>query len=556
MKQTVAAVELLSYRARVLFLGLLALQVILAVLDSLAFATLLLFTDSLLLDSNQRSTDLTGLLALVPFAFDGLRSGGFAVLAIFAIRIIMFTITGYFQAQFFTSIGTQLSAKIYGGYLHQPFEAMKNSGVPNMHRDSFLAFQFIEYSLAPLLSLTRESAIVLGILFVVLQISPLLPLLVMSFMGVVLVMAAGGTHRLIRRLGQQTKDQEVELSSLLGDSLSAAIEIQMYRKTSYFISRFKSLSHKRLRSMNSRHLVEALTPYVLETALVSMMVLFVVSSVVVPGSGQLSFLIALGIGSLRIMPSVGRMVVGIQTLSFGISYIRPPVLFTADDIAREELAGYSSLEEVSLQNVCFRFPNQSQLMLKELTTTFKSGELTAVVGESGRGKTTLIGILLGFYRPTTGEVRWNSSRLESQSQLQQYRISYIPQVSAYLNDSLIHNITLGTALTDASRVNLKRLARIFLDQPTLELIEKEFEAHPVELGLKISGGQRQRLAILRAVFHKPDIVILDEATNALDLDAELNMIVRMKRELPESIIIAVTHSPEVARHADAVLELS
>jgi ABC-type transport system involved in cytochrome bd biosynthesis fused ATPase/permease subunit len=195
-------------------------------------------------------------------------------------------------------------------------------------------------------------------------------------------------------------------------------------------------------------------------------------------------------------------------------------------------------------------------MLKELTTTFKSGELTAVVGESGRGKTTLLGILLGFYRPTTGEVRWNSSRLESQSQLQQYRISYIPQVSAYLNDSLIHNITLGTALTDASRFNLKRLARIFLDQPTLELIEKEFEAHPVELGLKISGGQRQRLAILRAVFHKPDIVILDEATNALDLDAELNMIVRLKRELPESIIIAVTHSPEVARHADAVLELS
>lgn len=210
---------------------------------------------------------------------------------------------------------------------------------------------------------------------------------------------------------------------------------------------------------------------------------------------------------------------------------------------------------VTLSNISFYFADSKhQALLKDVSLSIPAHSFTILVGPSGSGKTTLIDIIIGLYKPSSGEVMIDNipvANLNKESWRQM--IGYVPQDSILLNESIRNNIALGNP-SIADEEIFTALHKANADHFVRELPEG-LDTLAGERGQRFSGGQRQRLSIARALVHKPKLLILDEPTSALDHEAQDNFIGIIRNLCQEMTIIVITHSPSMSAFADQTYEI-
>lgn len=195
-----------------------------------------------------------------------------------------------------------------------------------------------------------------------------------------------------------------------------------------------------------------------------------------------------------------------------------------------------------------------KIVLKDLDLEVSAGELTAVVGPSGVGKTTIVDLVTGLTRPNQGETYIDDVPLSS-IDIRKWRakIGYVPQENLLLHDSVLHNVTLGDAALSAGDVESalrKAGAWEFVQQ-----MPEGIQSTVGERGTRLSGGQRQRIMIARALAHGPELLILDEATSALDPASEAAICQTLADLRGSLTILAISHQPAIVDVADRVYQI-
>jgi ATP-binding cassette subfamily C protein len=204
-------------------------------------------------------------------------------------------------------------------------------------------------------------------------------------------------------------------------------------------------------------------------------------------------------------------------------------------------------QAIRLEGVTFAYSKNS--VLNDVSLVFPAGEITAIVGPSGAGKTTIVDLVIGLLRPQAGEVWIDDLSLE-QVDLHQWRriIGYVPQETLLLRDSIFINVTLGDPdITEQEAEEALRKAEIW---EFVKTRRKGIHSSAGQRGLKLSGGQRQRIAIARAIVRKPKLLVLDEATTALDPENEAAICETLRKLRGEITILAISHQPAVLEVAD------
>ncbi len=234
-------------------------------------------------------------------------------------------------------------------------------------------------------------------------------------------------------------------------------------------------------------------------------------------------------------PSVGAPLPGQVTASAGTAPVRAP---TSDGL--------------SFRGLSFAY-DAATPVLHELSHDFPRRGLVAIVGLSGSGKTTLLRLLLGFLEPNAGSVWYGGQRLSNYAEAHlREHISYVPQGHDVLSGTLRDGLAMGRAvsaealwqaLADVGLADLVRALPLGLDHVL------------AEDGAGFSGGQRQRLAVARAILTRPAVVLLDEPTSSLDGASEADLVALLKGLASDRLVIAVAHRPALAQAADQVLEL-
>lgn len=207
---------------------------------------------------------------------------------------------------------------------------------------------------------------------------------------------------------------------------------------------------------------------------------------------------------------------------------------------------------IRLQDVTFSYGDE--LVLDNLTEQLPAGKITAIVGPSGIGKTTIADLLVGMYEPEEGTIFVDQTPLEDIDMLKwRHRIGYVPQDSVLFHDTVLQNVWLSAGEPDESAVEgALRQAEAW---DFVSSLPKGVHTVVGEHGLRLSGGQRQRLAIARALAHRPELLLLDEATTALDPETERGILETIAH-LPESVtVLAISHQPGVLDIADHVIDL-
>lgn len=212
----------------------------------------------------------------------------------------------------------------------------------------------------------------------------------------------------------------------------------------------------------------------------------------------------------------------------------------------------SSSGAVAFQGVSFGYDANQQDVLESIDFTVAPGEIIALVGESGVGKSTLVSLISGYYFPTKGEVLVNginTTRINLESL--RTHIAVVPQEIALFNDTVMENIRYGTF--NASDADVKRAAREAHLADFIELLPKKYGTLVGERGVKLSVGQKQRVAIARAILRNPSILILDEPTSALDSKTEKIITASLEKLMKGRTTFIIAHRLSTVRKADTIL---
>ena len=201
---------------------------------------------------------------------------------------------------------------------------------------------------------------------------------------------------------------------------------------------------------------------------------------------------------------------------------------------------------ITLNSIAFRFPGQ-KLLLSDVNLEIEKGTATALVGESGSGKSTLVNILMRFYQPESGSVKVNNAIPCHEVPLDRWRrsVGLIPQEIHLFNGTVLENI-----VPEADEEKIKKLGSMTIEyglEPFIRNLPLGFATLTGEDGVKLSGGQKQVIAFMRALINEPDILLIDEGTSGMDRDTEA-IILKILMRLKESIgILLVTHRINIIR---------
>ena len=219
------------------------------------------------------------------------------------------------------------------------------------------------------------------------------------------------------------------------------------------------------------------------------------------------------------------------------------------DVRLEGVAG------IRLENVTYSYPGFEEKVLDGFSFDFKPGTMTAIIGSTGAGKSTLIRVILSLLSPDSGKVFLYTGDGKTYEGCPDLRCNfmYVPQGNTLMSGSIREN--LRVALADASETQMKEALHLAAADFVFDL-PRGLDTVCAEIGAGLSEGQAQRIAIARALLRPGSILILDEATSALDADTELELLERLNRHFAgRKTILCITHRPAATSYADSVLKL-
>ncbi|PLX17549.1 MAG: hypothetical protein C0601_07260 [Candidatus Muiribacterium halophilum] len=217
------------------------------------------------------------------------------------------------------------------------------------------------------------------------------------------------------------------------------------------------------------------------------------------------------------------------------------------------------INELCLRDVCFKYPIESEnkdvkeFALEDISFTLKNGEKIAVVGKIGSGKTTLLNLIAGIYEAEEGKVLFNGiDKKDISKESYRSRIGFIQQLPTIFSESVNTNIDFWREFEQDWIIQSTKIAQ-FYDE--VDQLPKKFEEKIGQKGIGLSGGQKQRLSIARAICGRPDILLMDDVTSALDAENEVMFWEDLFKELPDVTCIIVTHRISTAQKADRIIVL-
>lgn len=216
----------------------------------------------------------------------------------------------------------------------------------------------------------------------------------------------------------------------------------------------------------------------------------------------------------------------------------------------KEIASFQGAFE--FEHVQFSYKDTDKHVLSDFTLTVKPGECIAFVGESGAGKSTVLNMAVGFYRPTSGRIVIDGVPMdELNMRAYRQRMAVVPQSTVLFSGTIRNNITFG--LTDVPEEKLQEVIRMANLQDVVAQMPEGLDTLIGEHGGKLSGGQRQRIAIARAMIRDPQIILLDEATSALDNISEFIVQKAMRELIRGRTTFIVAHRLSTIRDADRIV---
>ncbi|HSO58075.1 MAG TPA: ABC transporter ATP-binding protein, partial [Paenisporosarcina sp.] len=349
------------------------------------------------------------------------------------------------------------------------------------------------------------------------------------------------------------------VNRVLQENLQAVRLVKAYLRGKFESSRFEKVSNLlKMDTVKALRVMEIILPLLLFVMNISLLaVLWFGASEIKSNNAQIGELVAIVNYAMRMTGAFSMFAFIIMAFARAKASAErmEEVLLVNKGLERDENTGkmHEAAEgEISFHNVTFSYPNSSEPVLKNISFNIKSGEKLAIMGATGAGKSTLLQLIPRFFEASSGSVKVDGKDVNKWS-LDQLRqaIGLVPQQSLLFTGSIYQNLAWGKV--EASIEELQHAAKQAQIHTSIEQFAKGYDTRVGQKGVNLSGGQKQRLSIARALVRKPEILLLDDSTSALDVKTEAALWEALDKE--EATMVVVTQKIRTAKGADRVLLL-
>lgn len=529
--------QILSPNQRRTFFWLQILVVLMALVDVVAISSIgpfiALSVDIHVLDSNY----ITNKLSIMIGDLDShqiLFLLGLAVLILLALSAAISVFTTYKLSRFSYSVGSNLSSRLYQYYLKKDWLFYVNASTSQLTKQTIVDSARVTQGLInPLMQINARLVLVIAIIALLFIYQPLFSLFIIVFFPSLYVAIYYLVRRKIVDYECRTAEANTNRFSLLRDGLGGIKELLLVGRQQSLIEKFK-IQNSILAETQAKTQVLGIIPrFFMEFVAFGGMIILLLFLMKYHDSMLVDILPLLSIYALagfKLLPSLQLIYTSLTQIkgslpSFNAIYDDIISSFKSElpssMVVKEQDCEISKVPDIKLQNVFFTYPDKSKPALFDICMHIKPNTIVGLVGASGAGKSTTLDIILGLLEPQSGQLIIDDRVLDKEkiSNWQQ-RIGYVPQSIFLTSASIAQNIAFGIAEENIDFDRVRKAVRLAHLEDFIATLPEGLNTTIGENGVQISGGQRQRLGIARALYNQPGVLVFDEATSSLDTITE------------------------------------
>ncbi len=474
----------------------------------------------------------------------------------------------WFSTKYAQLVARELSMKMMSSYMDRSYDFFLNYGSQEILRDVESDPNSVNQLMQAGYVIINEMLTVLLIMIYFVSIDWRMSLCVAAIAIFCLLVIYVLFKGKMKQYGVASRERSATHQKVFYESVEGIKEIQVMRRKSFFLERYTDTYISLQKTALYLALGSTSPTYMVEGVFVGGIVAYVgIRSSFDPAfSTMLPILSSFAVGAIRMLPSMGRISSSLNLVSFAVpalTSLREHLQQVEADLLEldcREGDGTAGTKEsfedaLVLSNIFWHYTGSQRQILTNLDLTVHKGESVGLIGASGAGKTTLADIILGLHIPQQGKVLLDGIDIYAIPDDYARIIGYVPQ-SIYLVDGTIReNVAFGEDPADIREEDIwASLEQAQLAEHVRSLPEG-LDTIVGERGVRFSGGQRQRLAIARALYRKPQILILDEATSALDNETEAAVMDAIEHLYGTITMIIIAHRLTTVAKCDAVYEI-
>lgn len=483
---------------------------------------------------------------------------------IFVIKNAYLLFLAYVQAKFVSSSQHKAGSYMLEEYLNRPYEFYLNADIPTIFRilDSDIprAFQL----LLSIIKLATELVVAVCLFVLMLVID--FPM-TMTMMVLLLLMSFVIVKILKPRLNSLGKENQ-EIQSIAGRWRTKAVygikDVKVLNKEHFFASFYEKHTRRGMELTVKYSVANNLPRTIIETTCMAGVLAYLAICIAagLDVKNLLTSITAFAVAVIRLMPSMNRINTHLTDVAFyepSLDYVYRHVDFTK----YKENGHYVSTppenekpvvidRDILVKDITYSYPNTEKKILDHANMTVPYGKSVGVVGPSGAGKSTAIDIFLGLLKPQEGSILCGDRNVLDNYPSWLSHIGYIPQAIYLSDDSIRDNIAFGV---DKNKIDDKRIWEVLEEAQMKKFVEALPEGLDTSIGdrgVRISGGERQRLGIARALYHNPDILVFDEATSALDNVTEKAVMEAVNSFHGKKTMVIIAHRLNTIEQCDVI----
>jgi HlyD family secretion protein len=462
-------------------------------------------------------------------------------------------------------ISTELQSTLFEEYLARPyvFHAKTNSAVifnNIIHETNRISNDILQSAFPLVTNFATATFIVLSVMW----LNPAVAAAMIAALGGGYIAIYLALRNWLLRSGEMQSHFLIEQTKIVNETLGAIKEILVLRIQNFFRGNFERTSQALARKAASGQLVYQSPKYVMECVTVVGLVLVALlagrrESGIGPWLGQLTFV---GFAAYRLLPTLQQAfasLVRIRGERAAFTRIAPDLRLARMRKDSSGTVDSSWLDRprshIRLQDVSFRYEPDRAPAISGVTLQIPARAAVGFVGANGSGKTTLVDVIAGLLQPGSGQVEIDGIALNDANRAAwQSRIAYVPQNIFLLDTSIAQNVALGIAESAIDRDRLEKAAQLAQLDEFVATLPDGYDHKIGERGIRLSGGQRQRIGIARALYTSASVLIMDEATNALDGLTEQELMATIMRLRGRYTIVLIAHRLSTVRACDVIFE--